>query len=195
MRTCLLLLPMMLTAPAVHAAFTAHVGLGAVESSGGSEPLGLQGEDGFRDSDFGYMIGGGYRFNRHFKLDLTWMRLDSGLSFDETLYEVFTFGGHVADQPLDMRGSGVRLAVEAQYPIEGEDPFALFVRGGYWRWDVELGRSGQRESFTGTDPVLGAGMRFGAVDEVHMDLSFDVHRMDDVDVNWLYLQINFPLGQ
>ncbi len=141
------------------------------------------------------MIGGGYRFNRYLKLDLTWMKLDSGLAFDDTLYELFTFGGEAADQPLDMRGSGVRLAAEAQYPLESEDPFALFVRGGFWRWDVEFGRSGQRESFSGTDALLGAGMRFGAVDEMHVDLSFDVQRMDDVDVNWFYLQFNFPLGR
>ncbi|MCH8497737.1 MAG: porin family protein [Marinobacter sp.] len=149
------------------AAVSFNMGLNVSRVEADNRYLDGLGDEGFRDGNLGAQVGLGYQFNPYVLAEVTWLALDVDRLFSELTGQ-------------NLYGKSLRFSVDGSYPLR--DWVGVYGRGGWHRWDVtvrpDYGKG--RTSFTGSDPMAGAGLRFGTLDQVHLDLGYDYYRLDDL---------------
>lgn len=157
-----------------------HTSIQLSETRAGREALDDWGTDAFRDSNLGFVIGGGYRFSRSIAVDVARLELDADRVWSE-------LGGQ------NIYGSGWRFALDGTWALN--NIAGLYGRAGVWRWNMRVrpgfGRSVR--SISGTDPMAEAGIRFGPRAPFNLDIGYGWYPMDDLDTRLVTIGLRYHL--
>ncbi|WP_111657192.1 outer membrane beta-barrel protein [Isoalcanivorax indicus] len=173
---CLTALPMTVLADSREngSGFYIHTGMAVLDHRADPDYLRDGGERSFRDGNLGFTLGGGYHVTTALALDIAWIEMDMDRVFSEL-------------DGQNLYGRGVRLALDATWAPR--QVVGIYGRAGAWHWKTRLrpgfGRSLRR--LEGTDPMLEAGLRFGPLAPVSLDIGYGWYAMDRIDTRIISL--------
>jgi OOP family OmpA-OmpF porin len=150
------------------------------------------------DSDTGFKLVAGYRFNDYFALE------GQVVDFGEAEVSaagsgVVVDGGEGGDLPFEFAGGGSQdlkgfgVTAEGAYPLA--DWVSIFAKLGFFRWDTEVSAAVSVEadddtvtedlgSFDdeGIDVNVGVGLRFTFLEHLGVQVEWEEYKIDSTDV-------------
>lgn len=131
----------------------------------------------FDDNTIGYMLGGGYQFNRYFSVE-------GGYNDFGDLEETLTENGVTASASVD--ANGFYAAAIGKVPL-GQN-FALTGKAGLLKWDADIlvqipTLPDMRDSDDDTDPFFGIGGEYYFSETFTIAGGYDRFKLDNVDLD------------
>jgi hypothetical protein len=135
----------------------------------------------FDDEDFAWKVFGGYNFGITPVFDL---------GIEGGYVNLGNPSGDIEGTPVSIETTGWSVSGVIGFDI---GPVGLFGKYGYFGWDADTVVDGFSETFDGSDPVYGAGLRFGLGSlEIRGEYEvFDIEDTDDVSMWSLGLAYRF----
>ena len=166
--------------PPAAGGFVFHTSLNLSETRAGENALQGGSTQAFRDSNLGFVIGGGYRITSSVALDVARLELDADRVWSE-------LGGQ------NIYGNGWRLALDGTWALS--DVAGVYGRAGVWRWNMRVrpGFGLSRQSISGTDPMAEVGIRFGPRAPLNLDIGYGWYPMDDLDTRLVTIGLRYHL--
>lgn len=120
------------------------------------------------DSDFGFKIFGGFKFNQYFGAEAGYVNLGE---VSATLSGI----------GVEVDADGFQLAAVGTYPIE---QFSLLGKVGIYIWDLEASAAGASVSDDGTDIMFGLGGAFHFTPQLSVRGEWERFDFDGDDVDF-----------
>ena len=129
----------------------------------------------FDDTDTGWKIFAGYKFNEYYSVEGAWVDIGD---FDDNQY-VSLFGMVV---PVSLEIDGFAVSGIGSYPIG--DSAAVFGRLGVWSWNSDASVFGFSSSEDGTDVIFGLGGIYNFTDALGVRAEWERYKAggDDADL-------------
>jgi OOP family OmpA-OmpF porin len=142
----------------------------------------------FDDSDTGFNIYGGLKFNEYFGFELSYTdfgKQNGSMSIYDYLYDV----GGIYDASLEVSGFGV--SVVGFFPLS--DDLNLFLKAGTFAWDVDLSVGPYSGSDDDSDLLFGFGAEYRLNDQFSLRGAWEMVDVEGADLDMLSVnaQINF----
>lgn len=158
---------------------------------GGSVGVTKVDEEGFED-DNGFKITGGYKFNKNFALEASYVDLGEFQAEDEVVEVIeYLVGESLREVSVDI--TGIELSAVGFAPVS--DNAAFFARVGIFKWDADVrvettwyGSGTSTED--GSDPFLGAGFYFDISDRLAFKAEYIRYDAFEGDVDFIGAGLN-----
>ena len=149
------------------------------------------------DTDTGWKVFGGWRFNEYIALEGTYV------DFGKAKFKTRTTG---PDGTIDGKADGTAFALDVMAIARPAEWADLFVKVGGFRWDVDAKQaevvngeaSSVKDSETGTDVKAGIGTSFMLSDSVALRLEAEAYfnvgnkkRTGDADIGFLSIGLSY----